>query len=153
MGRKKRQNDLTYDTLPALFTGICDAIRSKAGTVGLINHQDIPAAISNIPTGSGTEVLDIFNGSISVPAAGAFKSYTMEKAGYITMVAVINGVGRNVRIRKNSTNVETRTGTDNTFMYGIAAYHIAVAVGDVISLYKEDSGSGSCTLVLILEED
>lgn len=44
-------DSLTYETLPALFTGICDAIRSKDGTSAQINHQDIPAKISAIVTG------------------------------------------------------------------------------------------------------
>ncbi len=37
-----------YETVDALFTGICDAIRGKDGTTELISHQDIPARISAI---------------------------------------------------------------------------------------------------------
>lgn len=35
-----------YETVDALFTGICDAIREKDGTTELISHQDIPERIS-----------------------------------------------------------------------------------------------------------
>lgn len=43
---------MMYESLPALFTGICDAIRKKDGTTGLIAHQDIPGRISAISGGS-----------------------------------------------------------------------------------------------------
>lgn len=43
---------MSYSTIGGLFTGICDAIREKDGTTGLINHQDIPDRISAI-SGSG----------------------------------------------------------------------------------------------------
>lgn len=48
---KTTRSALTYETLPALFTGICDAIRAKNGTSAEINHQDIPSAIAAITTG------------------------------------------------------------------------------------------------------
>lgn len=38
------------------LTGIADAIRSKAGTSGSINVSNMASAISNIETGSGTNV-------------------------------------------------------------------------------------------------
>ena len=41
-----------YNTISALFTGICNAIRSRDGTTEKINHQDIPARILSIQ-GSG----------------------------------------------------------------------------------------------------
>lgn len=34
-----------YSSIADLFTGICDAIRSKDGTTDLIQHQDIPDRI------------------------------------------------------------------------------------------------------------
>lgn len=37
-----------YETVDALFTGICDAIREKDGTTALIAHQDIPERIAAI---------------------------------------------------------------------------------------------------------
>lgn len=33
---------MSYSTVSALMTGICDAIRTKDGTTAQINHQDIP---------------------------------------------------------------------------------------------------------------
>lgn len=42
---------MKYDTIPALFTAICDAIRSKDKTAGKIPHQDIPERITAISGG------------------------------------------------------------------------------------------------------
>jgi hypothetical protein len=39
---------MSYESVPALFTGICDAIREKDGTTALIPHQDIPDRIRTI---------------------------------------------------------------------------------------------------------
>lgn len=44
-----------YETTDALFTGICDAIRKKDGTAGLIRHQDIPERIKDLNGESITE--------------------------------------------------------------------------------------------------
>ncbi len=41
---------MSYESVPALFTGICDAIREKDGTTALIPHQDIPDRIRTIDT-------------------------------------------------------------------------------------------------------
>lgn len=35
-----------YNTVDALFDGICNAIRKKDGTTELIEHQDIPERIA-----------------------------------------------------------------------------------------------------------
>lgn len=37
-----------YETVDALFTGICDAIREKDGTTALISHQEIPDRIESL---------------------------------------------------------------------------------------------------------
>lgn len=44
---------MLYETLKELFTGICDAVRAKEGTVGLIDHQDIPARITELKSAPG----------------------------------------------------------------------------------------------------
>lgn len=49
---------MAYTTIKELFTAICDAIRAKTGTTDLINHQDIPARISSIETGTGLDTSD-----------------------------------------------------------------------------------------------
>jgi hypothetical protein len=41
---------VSYESVPALFTGICDAIREKDDTTALIPHQDIPDRIRSIRT-------------------------------------------------------------------------------------------------------
>ena len=43
---------MAYTTLQGLFTGICDALRTKKNTTALINHQDIPNEILNLPSGA-----------------------------------------------------------------------------------------------------
>lgn len=45
---------MAYNTISDLFKGICDAVRLKTGTSGLINHQDIPSKISSIQTSGST---------------------------------------------------------------------------------------------------
>lgn len=50
----------TYATVQALFTAICDAIRTKDGTAATIAHQDIPDRIAAIPTGGGSGALPYF---------------------------------------------------------------------------------------------
>lgn len=66
----------TYDTVKSLFTAICNAIRSKDGTVEEIDHQDIPDRISKIET-SLEKDLYIDDGKtrmlIDVPDGGEFK--------------------------------------------------------------------------------
>lgn len=44
---------MMYETTDALFTGICDAIRNKDGTMEPISHQQIPARIAAISGGGG----------------------------------------------------------------------------------------------------
>lgn len=134
MGRKKR-NSLTYETLPALFKGICDSIRSKTGEVGTINHQDIPAKIAAIETGGDTIVG--INEAFSVPAySSASKSYTVEKAGTINVVAVGDGVGQNqLGIAKNGSGVTEYVSFKNSAGNAmVRSAAITVAANDVISV-------------------
>lgn len=42
---------MQYNTISSLFTGICDAIRKKEGSTGLISHQEIPERILTINVG------------------------------------------------------------------------------------------------------
>lgn len=133
MGRKKR-NSLTYETLPALFKGICDSIRSKTGEVGTINHQDIPAKIAAIETGGDTIVG--INEVFTVPAYGSgSKSYTVEKDGTLNIMAVGNGVGENqLSITKNGAGVsEYVSFKNNTGSACIRSASISVTTGDVVS--------------------
>ncbi|MBP3469711.1 MAG: hypothetical protein J6K26_09380 [Lachnospiraceae bacterium] len=44
---------MQYTTISSLFTGICDAIRKKEGSTGLISHQEIPARIEALSSSSG----------------------------------------------------------------------------------------------------
>lgn len=44
---------MVYESLKDLFTGICDAIRNKDGSVGMIEHQNIPDRILELKSASG----------------------------------------------------------------------------------------------------
>ena len=85
MGRKKNtRNALTYETLPALFTGICDAIRTKTGGTDPINHQDIPTAIGTIPTGKSLDVSTMTTPVVNNSYSSAY-SITAAKSGLLTV--------------------------------------------------------------------
>lgn len=57
---------MIYNNINDLFTGICDAIREKDGTTGLINHQNIPGrirAISDVGIETSTSPFYTYSGS------------------------------------------------------------------------------------------
>lgn len=70
---------MSYSTVSALFTAICDAIRGKDGTQAQINHQDIPARITALPSGGDATWDEISKETFSetdVVVTGAGKSRT-----------------------------------------------------------------------------
>ena len=80
----KTRNALTYETLPALFTGICDAIRAKTGGTDPINHQDIPASITNLPAGGGIDPTT--QTAISNGGTGLSVTITAAKSGLMVII-------------------------------------------------------------------
>ncbi len=148
----KTRTALTYETLPALFTGICDAIRTKTGGTDPINHQDIPGAIGNLVTG-GAEILVNYSGTLSVGTAGNLYSYTMRKAGKVNFMVTMVGVGTGVTITKNGSNVTTHGQAQGGFTGGVAARNLTVAAGDVLAIYKTSSGNASSAMILITYEE
>lgn len=150
--KKNLRNTLTYETLPALFTGICDAIRTQTGASGQINHQDIPAEILAIQTGGDTIVA--INESVSVAAYGSgSKSYTAEAAGTLNIIAVANGVGENqISLTKNGSGVseyisfKNNTGTATVR----SAYNLAVAANDVIAVNLTTASVAATCLILAI---
>lgn len=44
---------MAYETVSGLFTAICNAVRTKDGSMADISHQDIPQKILDIPSGGG----------------------------------------------------------------------------------------------------
>lgn len=154
MGKKKSRNTLTYDTLSALFTGICDAIRFKTGGSDLINHQDIPDVITNLPTGGGSsEVLDRFSGNFYLPSAGEWRPHTMTKAGYISLMFICTYSGITVSIRKNGSSVGGTISINSGTNQAIGVSHFQVAVGDRIAIHKTSDANGPCQYLLVYEED
>ena len=149
---KKTRDTLTYETLPALFTGICDAIRGKTGGSDPINHQDIPASITAIPTSSGVEVLENFSGTFSLPSAGTWKSHTMTKAGYVTVIMVCTYTGA-FSIRKNGADVANTIAINANTNQARGVYRISVAIGDTIAIYKSADANSPCQMIMLFEEE
>lgn len=83
---------MAYNTPKELFTGICDAIRKKTGTTGLINHQDIPAKIEMLHVSDDVMIFNITGyvlgssfSKITLPPSINGKTY----GNYITAVGSI----------------------------------------------------------------
>ena len=148
---KKTRSALTYETLPALFTGICDAIRTKTGGTDPINHQDIPESIANLPSGDGDKVLESYSGALTLPSAGNMRSYTMPAAGTFSFIALFSSVGSGVTLRKNGNQIATAA-TSGGFSVSINVINTSVAAGDVITLYKSSDTNGSGQLVATFKE-
>lgn len=151
--RKNKKNALTYDTLPALFTGICDAIRTQTGEVGLISHQDIPDKILAIETGGDT--ITAINEVVTVAAySSGSKSYTVEKAGTINIIAVASGVGENqISLTKNGSGVSEYISFKNSAGNSTvrSAYQLAVAANDVIAVNMSTASvAANCLILAIL---
>ena len=139
----KTRNALTYETLPALFTGICDAIRTKTGGSDPINHQAIPDAISNISTGATVIGFD----TVTAPAyTKVQKDYTMAKAGSLKMIAV-NHFTNGLSIKKNGTEL-TATSTVSSSTDYAKVIIVSVAAGDVIHI-EGGNVSGVSTLYIV----
>lgn len=135
MGKKKTRDALTYETLPELFTGICDAIRGKTGSSDPIAHQSIPEAITNLPSG-GSE-LDLPD----VTAESAVTTYTNP----ITYTATEDGLliiytgESHTDSRATAVTINGETATFGTvalyewFNMGHALTFVYVKSGDVVS--------------------
>lgn len=147
--KKKTRNTLTYETLPALFTGICDAIRTQTGATEQINHQDIPAQILAIETGGDTIVGINEAFTVSAYSSGS-KTYTVEKAGTINVIAVGNGVGPNqLSITKNNAGVTEYVSFSNSASNAMMrSAVISVAANDVISV-NVSTASVTATLMAL----
>ena len=147
----KTRTTLTYETLPALFTGICNAIRTKTGGTDPINHQDIPESIANLPSGDGDKVLESYSGALTLPSAGNMRSYTMPAAGTFSFIALFSSVGSGVTLRKNGNQIATAS-TSGGLSVSINVINTSVAAGDVITLYKSSDTNGSGQLVATFKE-
>lgn len=144
---KKTRDALTYETLPALFTGICDAIRLKTGGTDPINHQDIPAAIGNI---SGGPTLLGFDYVTSGTYVKVQKNYTISKSGTLKLNALLNG-GDTLTITKNGSGVSAAL-TVQTSVSCAKSINIAVTAGD--TLHFEGAGAsvpGALYIIGVIE--
>lgn len=124
MGKKKNtRNALTYETLPALFTGICDAIRTKTGGTDPINHQDIPNEIGLIPTGSTFE-----NRTNAVGAGNQSASpYTITATQDGLLIIAVTG-NRTDKIGAITINDESVTALNTGVMTATNTYQCIAAV-------------------------
>lgn len=147
MARKKTRNTLTYDTLPALFTGICDAIRTRTGGTSPINHQDIPTEIGNIPTGTDNLIVYKWE-AISTYASTTTKEYTMTEDGNVNVIVAQTSPydpGSNkMAILKNGTEVSYSHSSNASTPYGFReVYNLAVVTGDKIQFRLPPTASAA----------
>lgn len=151
MAKKKTKNTLTYDTLPALFTGICDAIRSKTGGIELIDHQSIPDQIANLPSGGAVLTPVMYNCKASNNTATSY-TYTVTKNGSIYVTITGSYVGSDTS--SVSLNGTTVTPTQSKIASGsrtaiVKVYVIEVTSGDTITVTLNTSASyfeGGCSI-------
>ena len=135
MARAKTKNTrsaLTYETLSALFTGICDAIRSKTGDSGLINHQDIPATIAAIPTGTTYTQRTTATGGTGQSATPY--TVTADHDGLMVVSILGNRVDKIGAVSINgesATYLQTGVGSGTSIISTTAFY---VKTGDAVSL-------------------
>lgn len=135
---RRKRNALTYATLPALFTGICDAIRLKEGTTASINHQDIPAKITALP--SGGDVFQFYSESVICD-----DSITVSKAGKLYCMSYETNITNSFGIIKNSGSKTQGTALYNSGNVWCRYFAIDVVAGDTIR-FKSDNvypGHGS----------
>lgn len=152
MAKKKNRNTLTYETLPALFTGICDAIRSKTGQIGLINHQNIPDAISEIVTDD--HLFKFETVAVGTYAQVGTKSYTIAEAGnYNIMVAQTSTYDSSTKINvsKNGTTVNpTYSSGVTTPFYFKCCMNISCEAGDTIAITLPNTASLATNVIIII---
>ena len=131
----KTRTALTYETLPALFTGICDAIRAKTGATGNINHQDIPSAISNIP--AGVSLATTTGRSSWTSSYVASSTHTAAHDGLMVIFSLgqyYNVDGRMNSAKINDVDVPFSTQMLNDLGGGsVTTNIIAVKAGDVVT--------------------
>lgn len=154
MAKKKNvrtRNTLTYETLPALFTGICDALRSKTGGSDPIAHQSIPSIIADIPVAGNEEILESYYDTSASSYDALSKSYTVGVTGTLYFIYATghrNSGGSETLKLNNVTQTRNKaiTSGDSGFRY----YSFSVTVGDVIDLSVPVGGGSSGAYDLIL---
>lgn len=143
MGKKKTRDALTYETLPELFTGICDAIRAKTGGSDPIAHQSIPSQIASINTGGDYEIA--FNSRDQIVAYTEFNlSHTVENTGTLRMVLHFGTSANSCHIYKNDVDIKSTANSvfsDNTGRNTCYSFNaLSVTAGDVIRLNVGQQG-------------
>lgn len=154
MARKKTRNTLTYETLSALFTGICDAIRTKTGGTDPINHQDIPSAITNIPVGSDNLIRYTVE-SVATYQGPRTIEVTMEESCNINVLmaqtSAYDPSNNKMGILKNGTEVSYSYNSYATAPYGFREVHnLAVVSGDKIGLRLPPTASLANNVLCII---
>lgn len=111
---------MAYTNLTDLFKGICDAIRAKKGTTGIINHQDIPSEIASITTG-GTGITP--TGTIDITSNGTHNvtSYAQAKVNVPIPSGYVYPSG-NKNITANGTNIDVKN-------YATASVNVPIPSG------------------------
>lgn len=154
---KKTRNALTYETLPALFTGICDAIRTKTGGTDPINHQDIPASIENLPAGGGIDPTT--QTAVSNGGTGLSVTITAAKSGLMVIIgSYLNSNFPSVAPTSITVNgVAASYGAQNALGYAganlsLSFMSVMVKVGDTVVVNHGGSNSIGHGVYYIEEE-
>lgn len=118
MGRKNTRSadTLTYETLPELFTGICDALRTKTGGIDPINHQDIPSVITGLT--SGEVIKEYASVSTSLNPSAQLTDITGKKGKLVVTLLVQGGALAEIGLSKNNEAVAAKVGGYYTFPSG-----------------------------------
>ena len=151
MARKKKNvGSYTYDTIPALFTAICDAIRVKDGTSALINHQDIPAKIGSIPVGATVERATYNAGRVNIWSA--MPQYVSTGGKLYIVITAIRDTAYPVAPYKNGTEISRTQGFTNSGRT-IGYYEVDTVADDIITFntvpVNQDLGYDNMLCVII----
>ena len=140
MARKKTtktRTALTYETLPALFTGICDALRVQTGGSDLINHQDIPSVIAGI-SGDSLDLTTITTPTTFTANPATTNTITASKTGLLIIVSLYGNSSRNPVASAVTINSENATFGSKGFQaplsvnVAIGLTFVAVTEGDTV---------------------
>ena len=148
MGKRntKSGNTLTYETLPELFTGICNAIRAKDGTSADINHQDIPAKIAAITT--GTDLTTLTSG-IGRTVTGEGSLSVTNGQRYLVFSMTYDGTNANITLKltqggANQTPIATFVSSNNAIRFNIFD-----VIAESPNFYLNRTGSATTYLVAV----
>lgn len=148
---------LRYPTLQAWADAVCDAVRVKEGTTGLIDHQDVPDRILAISTGSDTSGVTAKPENVSeavrfLDSDGVLQYGTMPEVtdavvtldGDTTTHTIEEGHhtgGGSVRIVPETSNRFTPAKEEQEYTPSAGKVYTKVILDPIPDIYKDVSGA------------